>query len=460
MDKKTLSKVSFGLVLLLGIGLRLININQSFWLDEASQAQQSSMTVGEIWHERPGDFHPPLFYLLSHFWLQFGKSESWLRLLPIGFGVVSIYAIYVLVNKLLADRNAGLIGAFLLAVNPYHIYYSQEFRMYSLLGLLGIWSMYMLLRRSRWLFVANGLMMLTHYSGILLIFSQLLYVLSFSRKDLKWYVTQFFISLIIFLPWLPQFAKQLQTGSNIDAFLPGWRDVLSISATKSLPLVIFKFVAGRINILPRGAYMIYIVFVLGITVIASALARKRRDFVFSWLMIPIITSIFLSYLIPQTQPFRMIYTLPALIIIFTQAVIKFPKLFLTLLIYIAVVGNLLYFTRVRLQREQWRQAISFLSQQQGPILVKFADKFAPFYWYNDKLPVYSAMGSYPAQSQDVAARLAVLTSSGQDIFLLEYLTGLTDPSRITDQAIIELGFRRIEAYNFEGVGIIHQYTKK
>src|SRR3989339_1113947 len=94
-------KVPLILILILGLGLRLINLNQSFWLDEASQAQMSSRTVEWIWSGRQNDFHPPLFYLLAHFWLQLGKSEFFLRLLPVFFGTANIWAIYALSKKLL-----------------------------------------------------------------------------------------------------------------------------------------------------------------------------------------------------------------------------------------------------------------------------------------------------------------------------------------------------------------------
>ena len=127
------------LILILGSGLRLIKLDQSFWLDEASQAQLSSMSLSQIWSNRPGDFHPPLFYFLAHYWLQLGRSETWLRLLPISFGILNIAVIYYLAYAI--NPKLGLTAAFLLAINPFHVYYSQEFRMYSLLALLGTLSM-------------------------------------------------------------------------------------------------------------------------------------------------------------------------------------------------------------------------------------------------------------------------------------------------------------------------------
>ena len=73
-------KIWLTLILVLALSLRLVNLSQSFWLDEASQAMMSQKTISNIWYQRSGDFHPPLFYVLAHYWMQINKSESFLRL--------------------------------------------------------------------------------------------------------------------------------------------------------------------------------------------------------------------------------------------------------------------------------------------------------------------------------------------------------------------------------------------
>ena len=235
----------------------------------------------------------PLFYFLSHFWLQFGRSEPWLRLLPVSFGIVNILAIYYLAKAL--SPKVGLIAAFLLAINPFHVYYSQEFRMYSLLALLGTLSMLAFYKKHWSLFLLNTLLLYTHYVSVFLIATQFLYVLIFDRKYLRTSIIYFLASSILYLPWLPQFLTQFKGGVNIDQSLPGWRNILTLSPLKSLPLILFKFVAGRINLLPKYIYAVYIIFVLGITAAGLALARGKRRLLYSWLFAPIIGSIFLSF---------------------------------------------------------------------------------------------------------------------------------------------------------------------
>lgn len=68
--------------LVLGLVLRLVSLNQSLWLDEATTALVAKMSFTDIFTKfLPGDFHPPLYYLLIKVWVfLFGDSEVVLRI--------------------------------------------------------------------------------------------------------------------------------------------------------------------------------------------------------------------------------------------------------------------------------------------------------------------------------------------------------------------------------------------
>src|SRR5262249_4009566 len=68
-------------------------------------------------------------------WLPFGGSEFFVRALSVLFAVASIPVIYLLGRHLFTAR-VGLTAAALLAVNAYHIQYSQDARSYSLMVFL------------------------------------------------------------------------------------------------------------------------------------------------------------------------------------------------------------------------------------------------------------------------------------------------------------------------------------
>lgn len=445
-------------ILILSLGLRLINLNQSLWLDEAAQATLSSQSLSQIWYGRQADFHPPLFYMISHYWLAVNTSEIWLRILPVIFGVVSIGIIYLLAREL-GGAKLGLMSAFLLAINPFHIYYSQEFRSYSLLALLGITSFYLYYRKSKWLGVVNAICLYTHYSGIFILLAQGFHSLFLDRKRLRFWGVNLVLTIVLTIPWIPQFISQLKGGLNIDSFLPGWRNVISLSPLKAIPLVLFKLVAGRIDIFPKYIYAIYIVFVLSVTILAIALSRGKRRLLYSWVFVPLAASIAISFWIPQTQPFRLIFILPGLLILLGEACIRFPKIFIPLLIYISIVGNFLYFTRARLQREQWREATSFLQTTNSSVVVKFPGPFAPMTWYAPNLKVVPVVLKFPAREPETSTIIGNSIHNQNTVYLLEYLTGLTDPGNLVDRSIENLGFTKTETHNFEGVGFVYKYVR-
>jgi uncharacterized membrane protein len=463
-----MAKKSLILILSLALMLRLINLGQSLWLDEAAQAEMSTKSVSYIWDGRGGDFHPPLYYFISHFWLQLGKSEIWLRLPSVIFSVLTVYVVYLLAKKISSGKilirkltfEFSLLAAFFTAINPFLIYYSQEFRSYSLLGLLGTLAMYFLFTRSYWkLSLINTLLFYTHYSSVFLFLAQIVFVFFYRRSDLRRFLAGVLVSAVLYLPWFPHLLQQLRSGVNIDIYLPGWRNVLSISPLKAFPVILFKLIAGRISFISRYLYGVYIIFVFAGAFFAFVYAKVQKNFLSVWLLVPVLSMILTSLAVPQSQPFRVIYLTPALCLLFASAALRFPKLILAFVIYVALVGNIAYYTRPRLQREQWRQAASFLTSVQAPVIVKFPASFAPLVWYAPSLPIVPAVSDFPARPEQVATNLSSLQGYPGSIYLMEYLTGLTDPNREVDQNLKDLGFTPSGTYNFEGVGFIYKYSK-
>ncbi len=149
--------------------------------------------------------------------------------------------------------------------------------------------------------------------------------------------------------------------------------------------------------------------------------------------------------------------MPILILWFTNAVLKYPKLFLTLFIYISIFGNAMYFTRIRLQREQWRQTGEFLALKSMPVIVKFPTSFAPLIWYQPDLPVIGAVPTFPAKVDEVAMHLS--ETEEKQVYLLDYLTDLTDPQRVVNQELIKRGYIETKIIDFPGVGFVREYKK-
>ena len=142
-------------ILLLSFALRLIHLEgRDLWYDEAFAVLYASMspermiygTVGPVQGAGAADVHPLLYYSLLHGWMGLaGRSPLAVRFLSVALGMVTV-ALLVRVAAWCFDRRTGLVVGLLAATNPFHVAYSQEARMYALLGLAAVAAAWGLLR--------------------------------------------------------------------------------------------------------------------------------------------------------------------------------------------------------------------------------------------------------------------------------------------------------------------------
>jgi len=138
--------VSF--IMVAGGFLRVLLLGEKgMWLDEAFSVWIANHTVPEMleWVVRI-DQHPPLYYFLLHYWVVLiGDDPYYARLLSALFGAATIPVIY-LIGKRMSGVVMGLAAAVILAVSPFHIYFAQETRMYTLLTFNAAVAIYALVR--------------------------------------------------------------------------------------------------------------------------------------------------------------------------------------------------------------------------------------------------------------------------------------------------------------------------
>ena len=139
------SKYLIYLILALGLFLRLSHINFiPLWNDELyTLCNISNLGSGFNFKNTFQDAgNPPLFFILSNFWLMFfNKNILLIRLLPCLIGLAQIYSIYFVAKKLINEKTA-LICAFLSAINIFIILESNEIRSYILSMCLILWSLF------------------------------------------------------------------------------------------------------------------------------------------------------------------------------------------------------------------------------------------------------------------------------------------------------------------------------
>ncbi len=150
---------------LLAFLLRVYRLDyQSLWRDEVDAVIFATREVGAILatFATVGE-NGSLYFLGLHFWIDlFGRSEFAIRFPSVVFGVLAVLATYHL-GREVVGRSVGVIGACLLAVSPYHVWYGQEAKMYAVISFLAPLSLLLLLRAlrggARWLWLAwAGLM--------------------------------------------------------------------------------------------------------------------------------------------------------------------------------------------------------------------------------------------------------------------------------------------------------------
>ncbi len=128
-------------ILLLALALRCYRLGvQSLWNDEGTSVALAQRDLATITRNASHDIHPPLYYYMLHYWVKVaGTSERGVRALSALGGVALVAAVYFLARPL--GAATGLLAAFLTAISPFAIYYSQETRMYIFLGLFGAFCM-------------------------------------------------------------------------------------------------------------------------------------------------------------------------------------------------------------------------------------------------------------------------------------------------------------------------------
>ncbi len=200
--------------MLLAFGLRLYGLDhQSLWWDELKTIERATLP----WPALLTDFintkdQLPLYYLLIRGWVWLKTSAFVVRAFSLFWGLLGVAAIYQLGNQI-ASQRVGQTAAFLLAISPFHIWYSQEARMYSFLTTLLILAhtalAALLQGRSRWYWAlyatAMAAAVFTHYFTFLILLAHAIFFILHLRplQPLSWRWLGFTAVLAItFVPWI------------------------------------------------------------------------------------------------------------------------------------------------------------------------------------------------------------------------------------------------------------------
>ncbi len=468
-------------IVLFGLVLRVINLNQSLWLDEAITvlALKENSLSELITKFAIVDFHPSGYYLLLGLWTQiFGFSEISIRIPSVFFGLVTIYIVYRIALEMFSKKIA-LFAALFLAVNPLHIYYSQEARMYSLATMVVVLNYLFFVKfykkdtmLSTIAYLLSLLLVyMVDYVSYLIIFSQLITLILLRPRLAFKYIAVLAASFIIWLGWLPIFLRQLSEGRSGITSIPNWRDVLGGVGLKPVILTYVKFIGGRIDfqsnlmyglvLLPGGLLTTYLLF--------KSVVTKNKNLItlLTWIFIPLLIGQIISFFIPIYSYFRFLFILPALVLLIAVGVannkLRIGNILVVILIFISLFYTSLYYLNPKFQREDWRGLLSFLKQQElnnSEIVFLSNGSFAPYLYYqNDETQGLPALRNFPAASKNDLIDLESKLKDKQRVYYLEYLLEISDPFRVVQKELLNLGFKEANVYNFNGVGFLRLYEK-
>lgn len=382
-----------------GAALRVHRLgSESVWLDEAFTIKLSQHPPAGIIEETSKDVHPPLYYFALHYWMKlFGDSERGTRLLSALFGVLAIIITYKIAARLFG-RATALAAAVLLALSRFHLEFSQEARMYTLLVLLALLSMHFFVRlvegRGRLAFplyvAASALMMYTQVYSVFVIAAQNLFVLvllfasreTFRRVIRRWVLAQITLA-VLFLPWLSVLAQQVshvQQGFWIPRLGASFILTTLVVYAGSYVLSGFLFTLAALAVLPArrkeaGAE-------------GPLDERLKICLLLLWLgcsiVLPFLVSQFAS---PIFLPKYTIAALPAFLILAARGLsrLRFHQLrALALVLIVFFSAGVLRSYYAALKKDPWREAVAGFEQLARPgdlVLFNQASGQHPFDYY-------------------------------------------------------------------------------
>lgn len=180
------------LAIVVAIALRAGSLRESLWLDELHTAWVATGPPAEIVSRSAIGNQSPLYPGLKWCLVRVGgANELSLRLFSLLSGIALVPAMFVVARHWSHSLSLGSLGAWLVAIDPHSIYFSQEARPYAtvqLVGFLQVVALATLLQRETWkpraCFVGlTVLLFYLHYTSLILLAGEASYLLYRSLKD-------------------------------------------------------------------------------------------------------------------------------------------------------------------------------------------------------------------------------------------------------------------------------------
>ena len=344
---------------------------QSLWFDELWSVHFSrpELPLAGIIAKYAGDFHPLLYPLLLHWWMNlFGCTDIAARSLSIIAGIAGIPAMAWLGYRIDGPR-LSLAAAAIVAVNPFHLAYSQEVRSYSLVfvfAALSFAALSALIDRpsAKWAFVyvvTTALAFHTHYFALLMACGQLAAAISVEfvttrrKKAIVWLLVSGGGMAAVLLPWLGPVLR----AAGVTRYWPA----------KPRPAFVFEYLHDYFGhgIALTGFVIILLValpFLLRNNDREATGTRQRRFaavMALTCALLLLVTYLRSVFIVPMLIARFTMVLLPAVFVLVCISMIRLPRRFAALALVMVIGGSAFQVWHTGFPdkplKEQWREAI-------------------------------------------------------------------------------------------------------
>ena len=462
-------------ILLVAAALRFYALEgSSLWSDEGNTWVLVQRSFTTIARDATADIHPPGYYWLLKIWATlFGNSAAALRAFSALAGVLLVGVIYAIGRRfdaLTANRAAiGLTAAWLAALNPFQIYYSQEARMYMLLTLAGaglFWSLLVWMDREStgqpvrtpllWFVLCGTLGLWTHYSCPILLAAAGLGYLRHWRTLLRTqqqptraiirYTLANLAIVLLFAPWLPTAISSVlswpQGGDMIGLQEGAWLTLrtLSFGPLRDLPEPLWPWllVAG---VLP----------LMGMV----AVARYPQGIALAlWLLSPVALMFSLGLFSDAFLKFLLTAS-PAWTLLCAAVPLALPRprwgTFGVAIagVALALIALPIYYTTPSV-RDNYAGVAAYVAAlgdaDTDLVLLNAPGQIDVWNYYAPNVPVIGLPQSRPPDREATLAQLEAAVQDRQQVFALFWATDEADPDRLVETWLDQHAFRGLESW--------------
>jgi uncharacterized membrane protein len=362
-------------ILLLASAIRIIGLeDQSLWYDESARVFIASLPLQDLFtamaQETPA-YLPFYFLVVKPFTHPF--HEATVRYPSVVFGVLAI-AFTAQVGRKLLGRTGGLIAASLLALNPFHIWFSQDAGFYTLVTLAAVGSLYFfacLLERPAFhlwvgLIILTGIGLWSFYFAFVIPLVGFIVLVLTLRRNYHLLRTWVAAQAIAFVPLLPWYVFIVRRGefyfgsagrgspSPLELLYTFWN--FSIGYTEKITPVVLASLAFFGSALAFGVWREW---------------NRGGLLLLLSFFLPIGMVFLMSYRLPMYIDRYLIGTLPAFLLLISSGVLGLPKRLHGVwwggLILVSVLGaSRIYYDAEYYAKEDWRGVAAHIQTHERP----------------------------------------------------------------------------------------------